>query len=84
MGRVIDPAPGLTAESRPYKNGMQEEHKCVTRTNYGSWQRGTENFAERGGNPAIWGGRLRVAEDLDAEADAAERAHSIRHKVQEV
>ena len=40
--------------------------------------------AERAGNPAIWDGRLRVAEDLDAEADAAERAHSIRHRVLKV
>ena len=29
---------------------------------------------ERAGNPVIWDARLRTAEDLDAEADAAERS----------
>ena len=39
-----------------------------------SWYR---EFAERAANPVIWDGRLRTAEDLDAEADRIERV-SIR------
>ena len=35
-----------------------------------SWYR---EFAERAGNPTIWEGRLRVAEDLDREAERIER-----------
>jgi hypothetical protein len=35
-------------------------------------------FAERTGNPIIWEGRLRTAEDLDAEADRLERASNDR------
>ena len=35
-----------------------------------SWYR---VFAERTGNPAIWEGRLRMAEDLDSEAERIER-----------
>ncbi len=35
-----------------------------------SWYRA---FAERAGNPAIWEGRLRMASDLEAEADRIER-----------
>ena len=35
-----------------------------------SWYR---EFAERSGNPAIWDGRLRTAEDLEAEAARIER-----------
>ena len=31
-------------------------------------------FAERAGNPAIWEGRLRTAEGLEAEAARIERA----------
>jgi len=31
-------------------------------------------FAERTGNPAIWDGRLRTAEDLEAEAARIERS----------
>lgn len=31
-----------------------------------AWYR---EFAERAGNPAIWEGRLRMAEDLDDEAE---------------
>lgn len=34
-----------------------------------SWYRA---FAERAGNPAIWEGRLRMASDLEAEADRIE------------
>ena len=44
-----------------------------------SWYR---ELAERAGNPAIWEGRLRMAGDLDAEADRIERApaeRSARH-----
>jgi hypothetical protein len=36
-----------------------------------SWYR---EFAERAGNPAIWEGRLRMAGDLEAEADRMESA----------
>ena len=36
-----------------------------------SWYR---EFAERAGNPAIWEGRLRMAGDLEAEADRVENA----------
>jgi hypothetical protein len=36
-----------------------------------SWYR---TFADRAGNPAIWDGRLRTAEYLDAEADRIERS----------
>jgi hypothetical protein len=36
-----------------------------------SWYR---EFAERAGNPAIWEGRLRMAGDLEAEADRVESA----------
>jgi hypothetical protein len=35
-----------------------------------SWYR---EFAERAGNPAIWEGRLRMADDLDDEAERIER-----------
>jgi hypothetical protein len=40
-----------------------------------SWYR---ELAERAGNPAIWEGRLRMAGDLDAEADRIERAPAER------
>jgi hypothetical protein len=33
-------------------------------------------FAERAGSPTIWDGRLRTAEDLDAEAARIERTVS--------
>jgi hypothetical protein len=36
-----------------------------------SWYRA---FAERTGNPTIWDGRLRTAEDLEAEAARIERS----------
>jgi hypothetical protein len=36
-----------------------------------SWYR---EFAERTGNPTIWDGRLRTAEDLEAEAARIERS----------
>lgn len=36
-----------------------------------SWYR---EFAERAGSPVIWEGRLRMAGDLEAEADRIERA----------
>lgn len=39
-----------------------------------SWYR---VFAERTGNPAIWEGRLRMAEDLDSEAERIERTLAI-------
>jgi hypothetical protein len=35
-----------------------------------SWYR---EFAERAGSPVIWEGRLRMAGDLEAEADRMER-----------
>jgi hypothetical protein len=35
-----------------------------------SWYR---EFAERAGHPTIWEGRLRMAEDLDREAERIER-----------
>jgi hypothetical protein len=35
-----------------------------------SWYR---EFAERAGNPTIWEGRLRMAKDLDREAERIER-----------
>jgi hypothetical protein len=38
-----------------------------------SWYR---EFAERTGNPTIWDGRLRTAEDLEAEAARIEEASS--------
>ena len=34
-----------------------------------AWYR---EFAEQSGNPAIWDGRLRTAEDLEAEANQLE------------
>jgi hypothetical protein len=40
-----------------------------------SWYR---EFAERAGNPAIWEGRLRMAEDLDDEAERIERGLAAR------
>lgn len=40
-----------------------------------SWYR---ELAERAGNPAIWEGRLRMAGDLEAEADRMERAPTER------
>ena len=39
-----------------------------------SWYR---VFAERTGNPAIWEGRLRMAEDLDSEAERIERTLAV-------
>ena len=38
-----------------------------------SWYR---EFAERTGNPTIWDGRLRTAEDLEAEAASIEETSS--------
>ena len=38
-----------------------------------SWYR---EFAERTGNPTIWDGRLRTAEDLEAEAARIEETSS--------
>ena len=35
-------------------------------------------FAERAGNPVVWEGRVRTAEDLDAEADRIERGRGGR------
>jgi hypothetical protein len=35
-----------------------------------AWYR---EFAERTGNPSIWEARLRMAEDLESEADRLER-----------
>ena len=40
-----------------------------------AWYR---EFAERAGNPAIWEGRLRMAEDLDDEAERIERGLAAR------
>ena len=40
-----------------------------------AWYR---EFAERAGNPAIWEGRLRMAEDLDDEAERIERGFAAR------
>jgi hypothetical protein len=40
-------------------------------------------FAERAGNPAIWEGRLRMAEDLDAEAHRLEQSRRGRRAGQE-
>jgi hypothetical protein len=40
-----------------------------------SWYR---EFAERTGNPTIWDGRLRTAEDLEAEAARIEETSSRR------
>jgi hypothetical protein len=40
-----------------------------------AWYR---EFAERAGNPAIWEGRLRMAEDLDGEAERIERGLAAR------
>ena len=44
-----------------------------------SWYR---EFAERTGNPTIWDGRLRTAEDLEAEAARIEETFSrlINHR----
>jgi hypothetical protein len=35
-------------------------------------------FAERAGNTAIWDSRLRMAEDLELEAQRLERTHGLR------
>jgi hypothetical protein len=40
-----------------------------------SWYR---EFAARAGNPAIWEGRLRMADDLDDEAERIERGLAAR------
>ena len=40
-----------------------------------SWYR---EFAERAGNPVIWEGRLRMAEDLDEEARRIEQRETMR------
>ncbi len=37
-----------------------------------AWYR---EFAERAGNPAIWESRMRMAEDLEREADRLEREY---------
>jgi hypothetical protein len=37
-------------------------------------------FAERAGNTAIWDSRLRMAEDLELEAQRIERAHGQRRE----
>ena len=35
-------------------------------------------FAERAANPVIWESRLRMAEDLEAEAEKAEGASNVK------
>ena len=42
-----------------------------------AWYR---EFAERTANTAIWDSRLRMAEDLELEAQRLERAHGQRHE----
>jgi hypothetical protein len=49
---------------------MDEKHPDKLRE-LASWYR---EFAERSRNPVIWEGRLRTAEDLDAEAERIERS----------
>jgi hypothetical protein len=42
-----------------------------------AWYR---EFAERAGNPVIWESRLRMAEDLESEADRLEREYLGRRR----
>jgi hypothetical protein len=44
-----------------------------------SWYR---EYAERTGNPTIWEARLHTAEDLDAQADAIDRARAVQREPQ--
>jgi hypothetical protein len=48
---------------------MERPHKM---RELAAWYRG---FAERTANTAIWDSRLRMAEDLELEAQRGERAH---------
>ncbi len=45
-----------------------------------AWYR---EFAERAGNPAIWESRLRMAEDLEQEADRMARERVARKRCRE-
>jgi hypothetical protein len=45
-------------------------HESDKLSELASWYR---EFAERAGNPTIWEGRLRMAKDLDREAERIER-----------
>jgi hypothetical protein len=53
---------------------MERPHKL---RELAAWYR---EFAERAANTAIWDARLRMAEDLEREAQHVERAHGQRRE----
>jgi hypothetical protein len=53
---------------------MERPHKL---RELAAWYR---EFAERTANTAIWDSRLRMAEDLELEAQRVERAHGQKHE----
>ena len=53
---------------------MERHHKL---RELAAWYR---EFAERTANTAIWDSRLRMAEDLELEAQRVERAHGQKHE----
>jgi len=71
----VDPGQSSSLNSRvilgliesPRRVDMHESDKL---SELASWYR---EFAERAGNPTIWEGRLRMAKDLDREAERIER-----------
>ena len=66
--------PSPTAQTVIAKDAAETQNPLRLRE-LASWYR---ELAERAGNPAIWEGRLRMAGDLDAEADRIERAPAER------
>ena len=56
---------------------MDDEHPDKLRE-LALWYR---EFAERAGNPMIWDGRLRTAEDLEAAAERIERTLAAEHRL---
>ena len=57
---AADQSPGREAEANPAQGNPSKLRELA------AWYR---EFAERAGNPTIWEARLRMAEELDAEAD---------------
>jgi hypothetical protein len=68
-----------TGQGFPQRAGQALDGQRTLRE-LAAWYRA---FAERAGNPAIWEARLRMAEDLDAEADRLSRRPHKNTKLKE-
>ena len=62
------------AEDSPMQSDLVETNPSKLRE-LASWYR---DFAERAGNPIIWEARLRMAKELEAQADVVERRQARR------